>query len=70
MVFPKSKMRIIEVLDGKRPERGWLELNVAAVDIEGASKIHINLDEVLQLQAGRDASSDAARKARELLGGL
>ncbi len=69
MIFPKNKMRIIEVHDGKRPERGWLELNTASVDLEGVSKVYINLDELESLREEMARSEDAARRARELLGG-
>ncbi|MEJ5296669.1 MAG: hypothetical protein WHZ52_01385 [Armatimonadota bacterium] len=69
MIFPKSKMRIIEVHDGKRPEQGWLELNTASVDLEGVSKIYINLDELETLRKEMGQASEAAERARKLLGG-
>ena len=39
MLFPKSKMRLVDTCDGRENNSGYLELNVAAVDIEGAGKI-------------------------------
>lgn len=69
MLFPKSKMRIVETWDGRENQNGYLELNVAAVDIEGASKITINLDEVEALRGQRSAESESLKQARRLLGG-
>lgn len=69
MIFPKEKMRLLETYSGKESEAGWLELNVAAVDIEGASKVLINLDEVAALKLKRSNQSDALEEARKLLGG-
>jgi hypothetical protein len=69
MIFPRNKMRIVEVHDGKRPERGWLELNTASADLEGVSKIYINLDELESLREEMSRASEAAERARRLLGG-
>lgn len=69
MKFPRGKMRIIEVYDGQKTDNGWLELQISTVDLEGASKVYINLDDVLKLRDQKSSASDAAKKARELLGG-
>ena len=69
MLFPKSKMRLVDTCDGRENNSGYLELNVAAVDIEGAGKITINLDDLEDLRGQRSAESDSLREARRLLGG-
>ncbi len=69
MIFPKTKMRLLNSYEGRASQQGWLELNVAAVDIEGASKILINLDDLNALQSQREKESSELNKARKLLGG-
>ena len=69
MLFPKSKMRLIDSYEGQDSETGWLELNVMAVDTDGVSKLVINLDDLEDLRRHRSAQSDALNDAKKLLGG-
>ena len=69
MLFPKSKMRLVDTCDGRENNSGYLELNVAAVDIEGAGEITINLDDLEDMRSQRSAESESLKKARRLLGG-
>ncbi len=60
---------MIEVYDAKQSEEGWLELDIRSVDLEGAGKIYIDLDEIEELKARRSAETDALERAKKLLGG-
>lgn len=62
-------MRVVDTYEGRGSAEGWLELDVKSVDIEGAGKIFIDLDEVEGLKARRSQESDALQQAKRLLGG-
>ena len=68
MNFPKDRMRFVRAHDGSVSETGWLELDVKALDLEGVSKIYLDLAEVDHLREIGDQQEDALREARELLG--
>lgn len=69
MIFPTNKIRLVDSYDGKSSSEGWLELNVHAVDIEGAAKLYVNLDDVKLLKDRQSKESDALQQAKKLLGG-
>ena len=67
MLFPKEKMQVITSYQGKTSEDGWLVLDLARVDTEGADKIYIDLGHVNQLQKNKAEQSNLLKKARDLL---
>ncbi|MEI6913874.1 MAG: hypothetical protein WCL39_01960 [Armatimonadota bacterium] len=69
MLFPKNKIRMLDTYEGRQSEQGWLELDVKSVDIEGASKLLINLDDLEALKQSKTKESDALNAAKKLLGG-
>ncbi len=69
MRFPKERIRFSNSEDGRASESGYLVLDLKGLDIEGATKFVIEMD---QIEAARKAGNhqiDAVRKARTLLGG-
>ena len=69
MLFPKEKIGYTSSLQGNKSEEGWLVLNIGNVELEGVTKIYIDLNdvEVIKKRAGKE--SEALDKARRLLGG-
>jgi hypothetical protein len=69
MNFPRNRMRFVRTHEGSVSAAGWLELDVRAVDLEGASKVFIDLAEVDRMRAAGDQSDQALETAKRLLGG-
>ncbi|MDH7568787.1 MAG: hypothetical protein QHJ73_04295 [Armatimonadota bacterium] len=69
MDFPKEKMEIVSTHGGKPSEKGWLVLHLGALDLEGISRIYVNLDDLEDLKARGERHSAALERMRSLLGG-
>jgi len=69
MNFPRNRLRFTRTHDGSTSATGWLELDVKGLDLEGVSKITIELAEVDRLRHGGDQQDEALKRARDLLGG-
>jgi hypothetical protein len=69
MNFPTAKMRVLSTHEGRSPARGWLELDFRAVDLDGVSRIYVDLDELERIRARGGEEGDVLEQARKLLGG-
>ena len=69
MLFPKSKMSHTSTYQGNVTDEGWLILNIGNVELEGVTKIYIDLQDLKDIKAKSARESDALNKAKKLLGG-
>ena len=69
MRFPTEKMSHVTVYQGNKSEEGWLVLDIGNMELEGVSKIYVDLRDVEEVKRGTQRKSDALKKARDLLGG-
>ncbi len=69
MLFPKEKMSYTSTYEGKKSDDGWLVLNIGDVDLEGVSKIYIDLAEVEKLKTKKSKAQEALEEAKRLLSG-
>jgi hypothetical protein len=69
MLFPKNRLRFTTTYQGKDDPDGWIVLDMAGADIEGASKLYLSLADLQNLKAGGDKTSARLKQARNLLGG-
>ena len=69
MDFPREKMEIIASHGGKESEQGWLVLHLGTLDLEGITKIYVNLADVEDVRKRGDRHSDVLERMRSLLGG-
>lgn len=69
MLFPKEKIGYTTSLQGNKSDEGWLVLNIGNVELEGVTKLYIDLREVDEIKQRASKESDALNKARKLLGG-
>ena len=69
MLFPKNRLRFTTTYQGKDDQDGWIVLDMAGADIEGASKLYLSFTDIQKLKAGGDTTSERLKKARNLLGG-
>ncbi|HOP79362.1 MAG TPA: hypothetical protein PLU88_10485 [Armatimonadota bacterium] len=67
MLFPKEKMQVITSYQGKTSDKGWLVLDFSRTDIEGLSKVYIDLEEVEKLQKKQNEQADVLKRTRDLL---
>jgi hypothetical protein len=70
MRFPRNRIRFITTHDGKRSEKGYLQLDLKGLDIEGANALVLEMEDVETARAAGDKQDDALKKARDLLGGI
>jgi len=69
MRFPKQRLRFTLTHDGKPEERGYIVLDLKGLDIEGVNSLAVRLEDIETARGQGDKQEDAAKKARELLGG-
>ncbi|MCL6630699.1 MAG: hypothetical protein K6U00_13980 [Armatimonadetes bacterium] len=69
MLFPKEKMSHTTSYRGDKSDEGWLILNIGNVELEGVSKIYIDLRDVEEVKEHSAKSSEALEQAKRLLGG-
>ena len=69
MLFPKDKMGHTSTYQGNKSEEGWLILNIGNVELEGVSKIFIDLRDVEEVKERAAKESEALGEAKRLLGG-
>ena len=69
MKFPREKMDIASVYEGKSPSHGWLVLDISKLELEGVSKLYVSLDEIEALKQSKGKEADALSEAKKLLGG-
>jgi len=55
--IPARFLKVCPSYRGVQSEEGWLEIEIKAVDIEGVSRIYVNLDEVARLRRKRDEAA-------------
>lgn len=67
MEFPKERMGFAPSYQGKSQDEGWLVLDIAALELEGVSKIYVDLSQVEKVKRKRMRESDALEQARKML---
>ena len=69
MLFPKEKMDHTSTYQGNKSEEGWLVLNIGNMELEGVTKIYIDLNDVDVVKKKATKGVEALDKAKRLLGG-
>jgi hypothetical protein len=69
MDVPKEKIGFLTTHRGEVSPDGWLVLDVANLDLDGVTKIYVDMRDVEAARARSDEHEEQLRKARELLGG-
>jgi hypothetical protein len=44
---------------GVSSKEGWLEIDIRAVDLDGVTKLYVNLDDVASVRSKRDVAASA-----------
>lgn len=57
MQIPARFLRVNPSYRGVASQEGWLEIDIKAMDIEGVSKLYVNLDDVAKLRSKRDEAA-------------
>lgn len=69
MLFPKSRISLTKTYQGKTDNEGWIVLDISALDMEGAKKLYLPIEDIKRAQAQGDKAADKLKQARALLGG-
>lgn len=57
MEIPARFIRFSPSHKGVKSEDGWLEINLRAIDLEGVTRIYVNLSDVARAKAKRDEAA-------------
>ncbi len=69
MLFPKDKMTCVSSYQGKTSGEGWLVLDIGNLELEGVTKICIDLHDVESVRRRKGKAADALEHAKRLLEG-
>ena len=69
MLFPKNRLHFTRTYKGQEDAEGWIVLDLAALDLEGANKVYLPVADIEKLKAGGDKTAERLKQARALLGG-
>ncbi len=67
--FSKEKMEFVTTHGGKTSEKGWLVLHLGTLDLEGITRIYVDMEMVEQIRDRGERHSDVLQRMRNLLGG-
>jgi hypothetical protein len=59
MRIPARFLRVSSAYNGVSSKEGWLEIDIRALDMDGVTKLHVNLDEVAGVWTKRDSAASA-----------
>jgi hypothetical protein len=57
--IPARFLKFAAAHGGASSDEGWLEIDIRAVDLEGVTKLYVNLDDVAKVKTKRDAAASA-----------
>lgn len=69
MLFPKKKMGFTSTYQGNKSEEGWLVLDIGNLELEGVTKLYIDMKDVAEAKTRRAKGSETVNDIRRLLGG-
>lgn len=69
MLFPKTKMAHTSVYHGTKSDEGWLVLDIGNMDLEGVTKIFIDIKDVEDVKEKSQRGLDVLSSTKRLLGG-
>lgn len=69
MLFPNKKIGFTSTYQGNKSDDGWLILDIGNMELEGVTKLYIDLRDVDEIKARGAKGSESASELRKLLGG-
>jgi hypothetical protein len=69
MLFPKAKMGYTPTYQGDKTDEGWLVLDIGNMELEGVTKIYIDLRDIDAVKERKTKESKESDNVRRLLGG-
>jgi len=58
MRVPARFLKISSTADGAPSREGWLEIDIRALDLDGVTKLHVDLAEVEKVKSRRAEATD------------
>jgi hypothetical protein len=52
-------LKISATAEGTPSKEGWLEIDIRPLDLDGVTKLHVNLDDIAAVRARRDTAASA-----------
>lgn len=68
MRIPKERLEVKPTFEGRESPAGWLEINLKGLDLEGVTKLYLDLAELEGLRSRQGQAEDLFKKLRGTLG--
>jgi hypothetical protein len=65
MRVPRNRVELAQTHEGRAAEAGWVVVNIRGLELEGVTKLYVNMDEVESMKQKRD---DVKSKLSQLFG--
>lgn len=59
MRIPARFLKYSAAYAGASSKEGWVEIDIRALDLDGVTKLHVNLDDVTAVRGKRDSAASA-----------
>ena len=68
MRIPKERLEVKPTFEGRDSPAGWLEINLKGLDLEGVTKLYLDLADLEGLRSRQGEAEDLLKKLRGTLG--
>lgn len=68
MKIPARFLKVSAAYNGAASAEGWLEIDIRALDLDGVTKLHVDLADVASAKGKRDQAASTLDRWDELFG--
>jgi len=69
MRITKERLEVKPTFEGKDSASGWLEINLKGLDLDGVTRLYVDLGDIEGLRSRQGAADDLLKRLRGALGG-
>jgi len=67
MRIPRERLEVKPTFEGKDSPAGWLEINLKGLDLDGVTKLYVDMADIEGLRARQGAADDLLKRLRGTL---
>jgi hypothetical protein len=68
MRITKERLEVKPTFEGKDSASGWLEINLKGLDLDGVTRLYVDLGDIEGLRSRQSAADDLLKRLRGSLG--
>jgi len=69
MRIPKERLEVKPTFEGRDSPAGWLEINLKGLDLDGVTRLYIDMRDLEGLRSRQSEADDLLKRLRGSLGG-